>query len=194
MGDPADATPVMWSILYLSLADEQLAGEWTKEYQGRYSSSESGVKVTLISDYLKGTYGQTIRNIAKASIVSAAMACFVLFVVMLLLVRLVIWRERNDSSFKKALGFTSSDIRGEYLRKTLCYILPGITLGVLAGIIPGQNLAALLLQTMGAYGFRFIIDPAMVFAAAPAMVAASAVAAALLSLAEVKRIHAWECL
>ena len=194
MKDPDDATPVMWSIIYLSLADEHLAGEWTKEYQDRYSSFESGVKVTLIADYLKGTYGQTIRNISKAAAVSSVMACFVLFIVMLLLIRLVVWRERNDSSLKKALGFTSSDIRMEYLKKTVTYILPGIVLGVFAGIIPGQSLAALLLRSMGAYSFRFIIDPLTVFAAAPAMTAASAMFAAILSLTEVKRIHAWECL
>ncbi len=194
MGDPDDATPVMWSIIYLSLADEHLAGEWAKEYQDRYASFENGVKVTLIADYLKGTYGQTIRNISKAATVSAVMACFVLFIVMLLLIRLVIWRERNDISLKKALGFTSSDIRMEYLKKTLTYILPGIVLGVFAGIIPGQSLAALLLRSMGAYSFRFIIDPLTVFAAAPAMTAASAMFATTLSLTEVKRIHAWECL
>ena len=194
MRDPDDATPVMWSIIYLSLADEHLAGEWTKEYQDRYASFENGVKVTLIADYLKGTYGQTIRNISKAAAVSSVMACFVLFIVMLLLIRLVVWRERNDSSLKKALGFTSSDIRMEYLKKTVTYILPGIVLGVFAGIVPGQSLAALLLRSMGAYSFRFIIDPLTVFAAAPAMIAVSAVLAAILSLTEVKRIHAWECL
>ena len=194
MKDPDDATPVMWSIIYLSLADEHLAGDWTKEYQDRYSSFESGVKVTLIADYLKGTYGQTIRNISKAAAVSSVMACFVLFIVMLLLIRLVVWRERNDSSLKKALGFTSSDIRMEYLKKTVTYILPGIVLGVFAGIVPGQSLAALLLRSMGAYSFRFIIDPLTVFAAAPAMTAVSAVLAAIISLTEVKRIHAWECL
>lgn len=194
MKDPDDATPVMWSIIYLSLADEDLTREWTNEYQDRYSSFESGVKVTLIADYLKGTYGQTIRNISKAAAVSSVMACFVLFIVMLLLIRLVVWRERNDSSLKKALGFTSSDIRMEYLKKTVTYILPGIVLGVFAGIVPGQSLAALLLRSMGAYSFRFIIDPAMVFAEAPAMVIVSAMIAAIISLTEVKRIYAWECL
>lgn len=194
MKDPDDATSVMWSIIYLSLADEDLTREWTNEYQDRYSSFECGVKVTLIADYLKGTYGQTIRNISKAAAVSSVMACFVLFIVMLLLIRLVVWRERNDSSLKKALGFTSSDIRMEYLKKTVTYILPGIVLGVFAGIVPGQSLAALLLRSMGAYSFRFIIDLLTVFAAAPAMIAVSAVLAAILSLTEVKRIHAWECL
>lgn len=192
--DAGDATPVMWNIIYLSLTDEQLAGEWTKEYQDRYSSAEGDIKVTRISDYLQGTYGQTIRNISKASAVSAVMACFILFVVTLLLVRLVVWRERSDSSLKKALGFTSRDIRRKYLKTALAYILPGTVLGVLAGILPGERLAALLLKSMGAYGFRFITEPAAVFAAAPALIVASAMIAAIVSLAEVKNIYAMECL
>ena len=194
LGGPDDTTPVMWSILYLSLANEKLAGKWTGEYQNRYASLGKGVKVTLISDYLEGTYGQTIENISRASALSAGISCLILFVVVLLLVRLVIWRERSDSSLKKALGFTSSDIRKEYLRKTLVCILPGILCGVLCGIIPGQNLAALLLKSMGAYSFHFIIDPAAAYAAVPAMILLSAMAGAVLSLMEVKNIHTYECL
>ena len=191
--DPDDMTPVMWSILYLSLDNEDLAEQWTNEYRSRYASANGGIKVTLISDYLKGTYGQTIKNISKAFVVSAVMSCLILFVVALLLIRLVIWRERRDSSLKKALGFRTSDIRKEYLKKTLVYIVPGIALGIFAGIVPGQNLAAILLRTMGAYGFRFMINPAAVFAAAPAAAAVSVLTAALFALAEVKNIQAYEC-
>lgn len=199
--DPDNRTPVMWSIIYLSLEekgsageDERAAAEWVSEYRAKYSAAREGVKVTLISDYLKGTYGQTIRNVSNAAIVSAFMSCLILFVVILLLVRLVIWRERSDSSLKKALGFTSSDIRKEYLKKTLLYVLPGILLGIFVGIVPGQGLAAVLLRSMGAYGFRFIIEPAAVFAAAPAGILAVVMSAALVSLMEVNRIRAYECL
>ena len=192
--DPDDRTPVMWSVIYLSLADEKTAGEWVNEYQQRYASAEDGVRVTLIADYLKGTYGQTITNISNAAIISATMSCIILFVVILLFLRLVIWRERGDSSLKKALGFTSSDIRKEYLRKAMTYILPGVALGIFAGIVPGQSLAAMLLRSMGAYSFHFIIEPAAVFAAAPALILAVVLGAARLSLSEVNSIEAYECL
>lgn len=192
--DPGDATPVMWSIIYLSLCDDQLAGAWTGEYQQRHASFEDGVRVTLIADYLKETYGQTIRNISNASAVSAAMSGIILLVVILLFLRLVIWRERSDSSLRKALGFTSTDISRDYLKKALLYILPGIVLGIFAGIVPGQSLAAMLLRSMGAYSFHFIIEPAVVYAAAPAFVLIVALGAAHLSLMEVKRIRAYECL
>ena len=192
--DPDDITPVMWSVIYLSLADGQPAGDWAKEYRQRYASFGDGVRVTLIADYLKGTYGQTISNISKAAAVSASMSCIILFVVILLFMRLVIWRERSASSLRKALGFTASDIRKDYMKKALLYILPGIVLGLFAGIVPGQSLAAVLLSTMGAYGFHFIIEPAAVFAAAPAVILAAAMGAAYISLVEVKRIRAYECL
>ena len=194
MKDPEDKTPVMWSIIYLSLVDDRTAKEWAGEYQQKYASSEDGVRVTLISDYLRGTYGHTIMNISKASIVTALMSCVILFAVILLFLRLVLWRERRDSSLRKALGFTSSDISKEYLRRALMYTLPGIAIGIFAGIVPGQSLAAMLLRSMGAYSFHFIIEPAVVFAAAPAAILAVALIAAAISLMEVKRIKAFECL
>ena len=80
------------------------------------------------------------------------------------------------------------------MKKALLFILPGIVLGIFAGIVPGQSLAAVLLSSMGAYGFHFIIEPAVVFAAAPAVILAAALGAAQISLAEVKRIRAYECL
>ena len=193
-GDPADATPVMWNIIYLSLAGEQRAEDWVREYQSRYSIPEDGVRITLISDYLKGTFGQTINNISRASLVSAVMACLILFVVVLLLIRLIIWRERNDSSLKKALGFRSVDIKKEYLKKMLLYILPGLLIGIFGGIVPGQGLTAVLLRSMGAYGFHFIISPVSVFAAAPVIILASVSSAALIGLIEMDHIHAYECL
>lgn len=192
--DAGDRTPLMWSIIYLSLEDESLADRWVEEYRDKYSSLDGGVKVLKIADHVTGTYGQTIRNIQNAAVVSLISACFILFVVMLLLLRLVIWRERGDSSLKKALGFTSADIKAEYLKKTFIYVLPGIAVGIFAGIVPGQGLAGALLGSMGAYGFKFIIDPLAVFGLTPALIALAAVLATIVSLIEVGRIRAYECL
>ena len=186
--------PVMWSILYLSLADEDDAADWVREYREKYAAPGEGVRVTEIAEYLQGTYGQTIRNIAHASVVSIILAVLILFTVLLLMTRLVIWKERSRSSLKKALGFTSSAIRREYLKKAALFGLVGIVIGIIAGIIPRQGLAGMLLSSMGAYGFHFIIDPLSVFLLIPAVIIAAAGAAVLIALGEVDRIAAFECL
>ena len=189
-----DKKPVMWSIIYLSLKDKNIADIWVEDYRAKYSLHGDGIKVVKIADYITGTYGQTIRNIQKAVIMSVISACLILFVVMLLLLRLVIWRERSDSSLKKALGFTSADIKEEYLKKTFKYVLPGIAVGIFAGIVPGQSLAGVLLGSMGAYGFHFIINPIAVFVVTPMVIALAAAFATRVSLKEVDRVHAYECL
>ncbi|MCR4909201.1 MAG: ABC transporter permease [Lachnospiraceae bacterium] len=194
MNRDGDLTPVMWSILYVSLTDESFVHEWVSEYQNAHSSSGEGIRVTMISEYLKEIYGQTIRNIRNASIVAAVLAGVILFVVLLLFIRLVIWRERKDCSLKKALGYTSSDIRREYLIKLLLYIIPGIALGLFTGIVPGAGMAGMLLGSMGARGFHYIIDPLSVFVSAPALIAFTAMCAAAFSLTEIHNIRAYECL
>ena len=76
----------------------------------------------------------------------------------------------------------------------MTYILPGMVIGIFAGIVPGQRMAAVLLRSMGAYGFHFIIDPLEAFAKAPVMILASVFSAALIGLVEVNHIRAYECL
>ena len=73
-------------------------------------------------------------------------------------------------------------------------VLLGIGLGIFAGVIPGQFIAGLFLNSLGARGFRFIINPAYVFALAPALTIITAFAATVIGLLEIKTIRAFECL
>lgn len=192
--DENDRTPIMWSVIYISLKDAELAGDWVNEYRSRYSSFDEGIKATEISDYLKGVYGQAIENISNAYVVALILANFIIIIVVVLLVRLVIWRERKDSSLKKALGLKTSDIRKEYLKKAFLYIIPGIVIGVVFGVIPGQKMTGVLLGSFGARGFQFVINPLLTFVFVPILTITSAVFAAAVSLIEIKRIKSCECL
>ena len=108
--------------------------------------------------------------------------------------RLVIWRERNEISLKKALGLTFADIRRSYQMKALLYILSGITLGVLAGVNPGQRFSGVLLEFLGAKGFRFVIDPVTTCVIVPVLALVSAGIAVRIALREIRDIRACECL
>ena len=122
------------------------------------------------------------------------LSSMVLFVVVLLLLRLLIFRERSDSSLKKALGFTSRDVQKEYLQKVIISSAIGIALGIFAGVVPGQSIAGLFLGAMGAQGFRFIISPLLAFGFTPVIALLTSLLAALLGLTEIRRIAAFECL
>lgn len=188
-----DDTPTMWSILYVNLLNEYEINDWVKEYQAISESLGKGIKVTDIQGYVESTYGQTIHNIRNASFLALFTSALVLWIVVFLFLRLLIWQERRDCSFKKALGFTSSDIRKAFLKKTCIYILCGIGVGIFTGLVPGQMLAGKLLGTLGASGFKFILNPVSTFVITPLLVLVVAITAARISLREVDRIKAYEC-
>ena len=184
----------MWSIIYVSLRDKSGAGKWASEYQNAFTSGGDGVKVIEISDYLQNIYGRTIRNIKDASVLTMALSGIIIMVVTVLLMRLIIWKERKDSSLKKALGISTSEIRTDYLKKLVLYVFSGIVIGVISGEFLGQRLAGALLSLMGASGFKFVINPFESYGLTPALIMISAGIAAVLSLTEIKRIRAAECL
>ncbi len=193
--DPAsDSTPAMWSIFYVSLSNENLTQDWTEEFRNAHGSVKESMKVTSIKEYLDGVYGQTISNIVNASVVTSLFVMIVLFVVILLLIRLLIWRERSDSSLKKALGLTSRDVQNEYLKNVLLVFAIGVVVGILAGVFPGQLLAGIFLSSLGAQGFRFIINPVQVFMMVPVISLFTVLVAAYVGLLEIKTIRAFECL
>jgi putative ABC transport system permease protein len=189
-----DITPVMWSIVYVTLNDESLVQDWTEKFRNAHGSVKESMKVTSIKEYLDGVYGQTISNIGNASVVTSVFVMLVLFVVILLLLRLLIWRERSDSSLKKALGFTSRDVQNEYLKNVFLVFAIGIVVGILAGVFPGQLLAGIFLSSLGAQGFRFIINPVQVFVLVPVISLFTVLVAAWAGLIEIRSIRAFECL
>ena len=191
--DEKNPEPPMWSVIYVTLRDPKMAAEQAVRYQSLVQNYPASIRVTDISQYVNATYGQTITRIRKAALLTMAASCLILAVVVLLFIRLTIWQERGDCSLKKALGFLSSEIRSEYLKRSLLYILAGTAAGVFLGLVPGQNLAGMLLGSLGASGFRFIIDPLRTFLYIPAVMVVTAMISARISLNEVDRIRAYEC-
>ena len=185
--------PPMWSVIYVTLKDPYGISAWTERYQDLLKCYDASIRVTDISNYVNAIYGQTITRIQKAAVLTMFASGLVLAIVVLLFIRLTIWQERNDCSLKKALGFISADIRFSYLKKSLMYILIGMAAGVFLGLVPGQNLAGMLLGSLGASGFRFIIDPVRAFILVPMLIVTVAVFAAWISLKEIDRIKAYEC-
>ena len=185
--------PPMWSVIYVTLKDPDRVTEWTEKYRELVRNYPASIRVTDISHYVNTIYGQTIMRIQKAAMLTMMASGLVLAVVVLLFLRLTIWQERRDCSLKKALGFCSSDIRAEYLKKCLFYVLTGAAAGVFLGLVPGQDLAGMLLGSLGASGFHFIIDPARTFFFVPAAAVMTGMFSAWISLREIDRIKAYEC-
>ena len=78
------------------------------------------------------------------------------------------------------------------MKRSIIYIAIGIVIGLILGITAGEGLAGILLSILGASGFKFIIDPKMVFILIPLEALAASVLAVRLSLMEIGKIQAVE--
>lgn len=189
-----DRVPVMWSILYVSLKENESVGNWLAEYRNRSAGIGAGIEAVDIKEYVAATYGQTIGQIRLAQKVSFVTALGIMFIVVLLFLRLMVEQERRDSALKKALGFTAGAIRMEYVKRAGVFSLAGIVIGMGLGIFLGEQVAGRLLSSLGASGFHFVLDDGWIFLrtfAAAFLISLAAVGAAL---REIEKIQAKEAL
>ena len=190
---PSGGSALMWGILYLDLQENCVAEEWISEFQEKISALPAQIRVAQISQYVLSMYGQTISMMEKAATLTLIATCLILAIVSRLFVRLLIWQERGGCSLKKALGFASRDIRMAYLKRCFFYVLGGVVAGLVLGLGPGQQLSGLFIESLGASGFAFQIQPERVFVLIPLALLLTALSFAYLSLREVDTIRPYEC-
>lgn len=183
--DNTDAQ-VIWSVLYVSLKDGVSAKGWMDTYE------QYGVDVVNIADYVQGTYGPTIRQVEQAKLVAMAIALLIIMVVVVLFMMLLIEKKRYGISLQKALGFRSITIRTHYFIQGFVPIAVGVLSGVLLGNILGEGICGQILQSFGAFGFRFVIQYSQVIILILSFFITAAAALCIGTL-EVNKIKAYEC-
>lgn len=183
---------VMWSILYVSLREGTDISGWIQR-NGTFTE-QVGAKITDIRTYVEGTYGQMIQKLDMVSGVVIIVSLVILFTVVLLFFRLIVERERMDLALKKALGFSSREIKKAYGGSTLPYIVVSILLGVWLSVVLGQTAAGMVLSSLGASGFQFVMDKIMTFAIIPLSVCMVTILAIAGGAGEVDRIKAFEAM
>ena len=189
---PGDGAP-MWSVFYVSLKAGVSRERWLSAWAQRLSDCDIGARLVDIQEYVADTYAQTIREIRLAARAAVLAAALVVFVVVVLFTRLLVAQDRQDISLRKAIGQTGGEIGRLYFRRYLPVLLSGVLAGILLGNLLGERLAGLFLGTLGAAGFRFLVNPRAVYGWIPATAAITVCCAILPGLAQIGHIRAYEC-
>ncbi len=123
----------------------------------------------------------------------AGMAVSVIFWVTFLLVKLWVEKDRYEISLKKALGFTAMEIKKTYFAKFTVITILAALAGIVSGHYLGQSLLGIILRSMGAAGFRFLISGKIVYIAIPLLVFIAAIGAMLPGIGGIGKIKPYEC-
>lgn len=182
---PFNKNTVLWYTMSLDLNP----GVGISEKVHDYSAAFHPARITGLEDYLSQTLGSTIAQIKKVAAAAAGVGIFVSILITSLFMKMLIARDTSQIAIMKSGGFTSGDIRIQYLTGALLMLAAGIVLGTVFANTLGQNFVSLLWSFMGASHIRFIIDPLQTYFLFPLILVLSVLSAAVVSISGIKNIN-----
>jgi len=180
-----DSMQTAWSIVSVRLIDRSEIDSIKAEYSDRFSFA----KVSSIDDYIAQTFGQTLRSVRTASLVSALAAAIITLLVTLLFLKLLVAKDRHFIAVMKAVGFTNADVKKQYVWRMASVLVIGIAFGTLLAGTLGEKLTALAISSFGAAEFRFAVDIPATYLFAPLIMLLAAAIATIIGTTAVGDIH-----
>jgi putative ABC transport system permease protein len=170
-----DSADIMWSVIVAELSNQSLVGTRIAEYADRFGFA----KVSDIDEYIVQTFGSTISSVGKASYAAIAIAVTTAALVTLLFMRMLVAKDRYSIAVMKAFGFTNSDIKAQYVARSVFVLVVGIVLGTLLANTLGEALAGAVIASFGASSFQFEVNPLAAYLLSPLLMAGAVLVATI---------------
>jgi putative ABC transport system permease protein len=145
-------------------------------------------KIKDIQAHSEQILGSTSRSVQSASYAATAVAVVVAALVTLLFIKMLIAKDRYAISVMKAVGFTCRDISAQFVARSIFVLLLGAIVGTLMANTLGQALAGMIIGSLGAASFQFVINPLYAYLICPAAMACVVFLATLAGLSGIKQM------
>lgn len=156
---------VMWTIVCVGLSDKSLVDSMVSTYSDKFNDA----KISDIDEFVTQTLGSTISSVEMASFTSVAVALVITVLVTLLFMKMLVAKDRYSIALIKALGFTNSDIKSQYVSRSVFVLIVGIIVGTLLANTLGEAIAGMFVSSFGASTFNFTVNPFIAYLLSPLM-------------------------
>ena len=160
-----DSAQIMWSIIIAELSDTSIISSKILEYSSKFSYA----KVSDVDNFVTQTFGSTIRSVETASYAAIVVSLILTALITLLFMKMLIAKDRASIAVMKALGFTKSDIKVQYISRSVFVLIIGIVLGTILANTLGEVLAGAIISSFGADSFNFTVNPLSAYLLCPLM-------------------------
>lgn len=161
-----DRSPdMMWSMFSAKLTDHSEAARKGAEYAQKFSYA----KVSEIDEYVNQTLGNLISSVGKASFASTAAALFITALITLMFMKMMVAKDRYAIAVMKAVGFKNTDLTIQYITRAVFVLLIGILLGTILANTLGELIAGMVISSLGASSFQFVVNPLSAYILCPLM-------------------------
>ncbi|WP_413367315.1 ABC transporter permease [Lysinibacillus sp. 3P01SB] len=150
-----NSAEIMWSIINAELSDTSIIDDKVSEYASKFSYA----KVSDVTEFVTQTFGSTIRSVETASYAAIVVSLIITVLITLLFMKMLTVKDRAAIALMKALGFTKSDIKLQYISRSVFVLIIGIVLGTLLANTLGEVLAGAVISSFGADSFQFTVNP-----------------------------------
>jgi putative ABC transport system permease protein len=180
---PINQETVLWYEVALNIKSHSNIDEKIDEY----SKVLYPAKVTDLEGYLSNTLGNTIEQLRLITILAIVIALCIAILITTLFLRMLIAKDYSQIAILKSIGFSLSDIRIQYVTRTLLILNLAIILGTIFSNTVGQSIVSGLLSFMGASKISFVIDPIQAYVFCPIILMIIVTITTLMSIVSIKK-------
>lgn len=175
---------IIWSIVSVGISDKSLVVTKVSEYTDRFDFA----KVSDIDEFVSQTLGSTISSVKIASRAAVAVALIITILVTLLFMRMLVAKDQHPIAVMKSFGFTRSDIKIQYIARSMVVLLIGIVVGTLLANTLGEMLAGLMISSFGASTFHFTVNPLSAYLLSPLLMVCAVLIATIIGISNAGKI------
>jgi putative ABC transport system permease protein len=158
-----DADKYQFTINLIDGVDaKEKASQWSDRFGGGYD-------IEPMEEFINQLLGSVSRQIKVAGTAVVVIGILLAALIIVLFMKLRLAKDVSQIAAMKAIGFTNSDVRKQYLYKIGMVSSAGIILGTLAANMLGESIgsAALGMTGLGISKITFIINPWTAFVLLP---------------------------
>jgi len=150
----------------INLTDGVNAGEKASQWSDKIGA---GYDIQPMEEFINQTVGGVSSQVQVATIVVVVIGILIAALIVVLFIKLRLAKDVAQIAAMKAIGFTNSDVRKQYLYKIGIVSIAGIFAGTLISNILGEKIVSLAFSMMGLgiSKITFIINPWIAFVILP---------------------------
>ncbi len=151
-------------LIYLDVKGGVSIEEKTKELRSILTDS----KITPVSEFVSQTLGGITENMSLVEGAAIVISLLLSMLITVMILQLIIAREHSAIAIKKAIGFSTRDIRIQFGMRILMIQFAAILAGTVLANFLGEAIFGLMLSSMGASKITMLVEPVTAYLLCPA--------------------------
>ena len=151
-------------LIYLDVEDGVSIEEKTEELRSILSDS----KITPVSEFVSQTLGGITDNMGMVEGAAIVISLLLSMLITVMILQLITAREHSAIAIKKAIGFSTRDIRIQFGIRILMIQFIAIIVGTILANFLGEAIFGWMLSSMGISKITLLVEPVTAYLLCPA--------------------------